>query len=98
MPGFLKLLSMVGLVAMLWVGGGIVVHGLHELGVHGPEASITAAGVAAGRALPAVSGLAKWLVSTALSAVLGLALGAVVGVLVDRVFAPLVKALRARRA
>ncbi len=98
MPGFLKLLSMVGLVAMLWVGGGIVVHGLHERGVHGPEAWITAVGAGAGRALPAVSGFVQWLVSTVISAVLGLALGAVVGVLVDRVFAPVVKALTRRRA
>ena len=98
MPGFLKLLSMVGLVAMLWVGGGIVVHGLHELGVHGPEAWITGVGAGAGRALPAVNGFVKWLVSTALSAVVGLALGVVLGVLVDRVFAPAVKALKRRRA
>ncbi len=96
MPGFLKLLSMVGLVAMLWVGGGIVVHGLHELGVHGPESWITAAAWHVGRALPAVNGLVKWLVSTALSAVFGLVLGAVVGVLVERVFAPMVKALTRR--
>jgi predicted DNA repair protein MutK len=98
MPGFLKLLSLVGLVAMLWVGGGIVVHGLHELGVHGPEAWITGVGAGAGRALPAVNGFVKWLVSTALSAVVGLALGVVLGVLVDRVFAPAVKALKRRRA
>jgi hypothetical protein len=37
-------------------------------------------------------------VSTALSAVVGLALGVVLGVLVDRVFAPAVKALKRRRA
>jgi predicted DNA repair protein MutK len=97
MPGFLKLLSMVGLVAMLWVGGGIVVHGLHELGVHGPEEVVTAAGWRAGRAVPAAAGVLQWVVTTAISAVLGLALGAVIGVLVDRVFAPLVKALRRRR-
>ena len=29
MPPFLKTLSFVGLVAMLWVGGGIIIHGLH---------------------------------------------------------------------
>jgi uncharacterized protein len=98
MPGFLKLLSLVGLVAMLWVGGGIVVHGLHELGVHGPEAWITSVGSRAGGAMPAVNGFVKWLVSTALSAVVGLALGVVLGVLVDRVFAPAVKALKRRRA
>ncbi|MFO0624573.1 MAG: DUF808 domain-containing protein [Polyangiales bacterium] len=97
MPGFLKFLSMVGLVAMLWVGGGIVVHGAHELGVHGPEAWITAAGASVGRALPAVGGVVTWLTATALSAVVGLALGVVVGVLVDQVVAPAAKALARRR-
>lgn len=97
MPGFLKLLSLVGLVAMLWVGGGIAVHGLHELGVHAPEATITAVAGRAGRAVPAVEGLARWLVATGLSAALGLVIGAVAGVIVDRAVAPAVKAVRGRR-
>ena len=29
--------SFVGLVAMLWVGGGIIIHGLHAYGIDGPE-------------------------------------------------------------
>src|SRR5690606_31159512 len=36
MPGFLKALALVGTLAMLWVGGGIVLHGLEELGIDGP--------------------------------------------------------------
>ncbi|MEZ4391580.1 MAG: DUF808 domain-containing protein [Polyangiales bacterium] len=93
MPGFLRVLSMVGLVAMLWVGGGIAAHGLHELGAHAPEATITAIAWHAGRAVPAVEGFARWLVATSLSAVLGLAIGAVAGVIVDRA----AEALRRRR-
>ena len=31
MPAFLWVLSFVGTVAMLWVGGSIIVHGLHSL-------------------------------------------------------------------
>ena len=37
MPGFLKILSVVGTVAMLWVAGGIIMHALAEYGVHAPE-------------------------------------------------------------
>lgn len=37
MPVFLSILSTVGMLAMLWVGGGIITHGLHILGVHAPE-------------------------------------------------------------
>jgi hypothetical protein len=36
MPGFLKLLTVVGTLAMLWVGGGILIHGL--VGRVGPVA------------------------------------------------------------
>ena len=35
MPPFLKTLSFVGMVAMLWVGGGIIIHGLHTYGIIG---------------------------------------------------------------
>ena len=37
MPLLLALLSSVGTLAMLWVGGGIILHGAHELGLHGPS-------------------------------------------------------------
>ena len=39
MPVLLALLSSVGTLAMLWVGGGILLHGAHELGLHGPPIS-----------------------------------------------------------
>ena len=34
MPVVLVVLSFVGTIAMLWVGGGIMLHGMHELGLH----------------------------------------------------------------
>jgi predicted DNA repair protein MutK len=37
MPPFLAALSFVGMLAMLWVGGGILVHGLAEYGIRWPE-------------------------------------------------------------
>ncbi len=82
MPKLLAVLSVVGIFAMLWVGGHILLVGIHELGwpvlydwVHHLE------GVVAG-ALPAIAGAAAWLTNTFFSMLLGLAVGAViVGVL-----------------
>jgi predicted DNA repair protein MutK len=39
MPGFLKLLTVVGTLAMLWVGGGILIHGLGRAGLGRSRAS-----------------------------------------------------------
>lgn len=70
MPLFLKMLSVAGMLAMLWVGGGIVVHGLHELGVVGPEEMIQ-------HAASGVSGVLNWFVQASLSGMLGLLIGGV---------------------
>ncbi len=69
MPPFLKTLSFIGMLAMLWVGGGILVHGLHELGVHGPEEFIKHLAHDLGPIL-------EWLVTAAIYAVIGLVTGA----------------------
>ncbi len=37
MPGFLKVLSIIGTTAMLWVAGGIIMHALAKYGIHAPE-------------------------------------------------------------
>jgi uncharacterized protein len=42
MPAVLMVISIVGTGAMLWVGGGIIVHGLHELHVSSPYEAIRA--------------------------------------------------------
>ena len=36
MPAVMVLIATVGTLAMLWVGGSIIVHGLHDLGWHLP--------------------------------------------------------------
>jgi hypothetical protein len=77
MPGFLRLLMLVGTAAMLWVGGSIIVHSLAEIGWHAPEDLIDhAAGFVAGLASGA-EGAVAWAVKAALDGVLGLALGLV---------------------
>lgn len=85
MPRLLVLLSVVGTLAMLWVGGGIILHGLHELGVHGPS------GVAHGiqhwveHATGGLGGALGWLTYAVLSALVGLVLGAIVAAVVHNV-------------
>jgi len=79
MPGFLRLLSLVGIFAMLWVGGGIVLHALAGLGVAGPEHVVQDIAAGAGKAAPAlVTGGVAWFVGAVLSALVGVGLGAVV--------------------
>jgi predicted DNA repair protein MutK len=75
MPHFLKVLSAVGTAAMLWVGGGIILHGFAAYGLAGPEHLIHAAAVAVGQAMPVLSGMVEWLTTAAASAVVGLAIG-----------------------
>jgi len=77
MPKLLALLSTVGMVAMLWVGGHILLVGTDELGWHGPYALVHAAEELA-HAAAAVGGVLAWLVNTLASAVIGLVVGAVV--------------------
>ena len=85
MPKLLAALGFVGMLAMLWVGGGIIVHGLHELGVHAPEEFVQHVGALAGRIVPAAAGVLSWLVTAAISAVIGVVLGALVSPIGHRV-------------
>jgi uncharacterized protein len=77
MPVVLALLAQVGTAAMLWVGGGIIVHGLHEFGVHGIPEMVEAVGRAAGAA-PVLSAAADWTARAAASALVGLLVGGVI--------------------
>ncbi|GMM93080.1 DUF808 domain-containing protein [Qipengyuania sp. MTN3-11] len=85
MPWLLKVLSFVGTIAMLWVGGGIILHGLHELGMHGPSDWAHAAQHAVEGATGGLSGILGWATYAGLSALAGLALGAVIAVTLHRV-------------
>jgi predicted DNA repair protein MutK len=92
MPWFLKALTAVGTAAMIWVGGGSLVHGLATYGVDAPEHLIHVAAVAAGHAAAAFPGAipaVEWIVSAAGAGVLGLAVGFALIPLVARVIAPI---------
>lgn len=92
MPRVLAFLSTLGMVAMLWVGGHILLNGLDELGwswlydqVHHLEEMVA-------DATGALGGFLGWTTNTVASAAFGLLVGAVVVAVVT-----LVARLRARR-
>ena len=100
MPIFLKVLAVVGTAAMVWVGGGIIVHGLEGYGLAGIGHAIHAAAEAAAHALPAVSGTVEWIVSATGAGLIGLVIGAALIPVVGSVLAPAwtqLMALRGRR-
>jgi len=93
MPSVLSALSLIGTLAMLWVGGGIILHGLAEFGLGGPERWIKSVGTAAGSLVPLASGLVAWLVGAALAGLAGLAVGAAVAPLSKHLIGPLLQRL-----
>ncbi|TVV74890.1 DUF808 domain-containing protein [Sphingomonas solaris] len=81
MPVVMKALSIIGTAAMLWVGGGILVHGLEHFALTPIPAWIHHAGESAAHGMPALGGIASWLVFAIGSAILGLIVGgAIAGV------------------
>ncbi len=78
MPVVLSVLSTVGIAAMLWVGGHILLVGMEELGFAAPYDLVHHLEEDVHEALGAVGGVGAWLTNTAASALLGLLVGAVV--------------------
>lgn len=82
MPKLLSALSTIGTVAMLWVGGHILLVGTDTLGWHPPYGFVHHLEEAVHHAIPdAVPGggaVLAWLVNTGISAVIGLVVGAIV--------------------
>lgn len=77
MPAVLAAITFIGTIAMLWVGGHIMLQGANDLGWHLPYDLVHVlekpfVGI------PVVGGFLAWLVNTLCSAVLGLAWGLVV--------------------
>jgi len=75
MPTLMAVISAIGTAAMLWVGGNIIVHGLHELGWHWPFESIHHAAEAAATMVGMAKGFVAWVVTAAFDGVIGLVLG-----------------------
>ena len=71
MPHFLKLLTIVGTAAMLWVGGSIIVHAVGQIGWHWPEETIHHAAVA----VAGENATLEWIVTALIDGVLGILVG-----------------------
>ncbi|WOH51564.1 DUF808 domain-containing protein [Bradyrhizobium sp. sBnM-33] len=95
MPVLLKLLSVIGTAAMIWVGGGIILHGLEVFGPPAIEHAVKAAAEAAAHAVPPVAAIVEWMVEAAISGVIGLLIGAASIPVVGFVIAPAWKAVKA---
>lgn len=86
MPKALAVISTIGTAAMLWVGGSIVIHSLHELGFHwlyDTIKSIAAAGSGQGSI-----GLLNWLITAGFDALFGLVLGLALIPVVNAILVP----------
>jgi predicted DNA repair protein MutK len=94
MPYFLTALSAIGTAAMIWVGGGIVVHGLERYGLGEIGHAIDLVAKAAARAAPAAGAFAEWVVTAVLSGVAGIAIGTLAIPLAAYVVAPLWRGLK----
>jgi predicted DNA repair protein MutK len=85
MPRVLAVIGAVGTVAMLWVGGHIVLVGADDLGWHAPYDVVHHLEEAVHDATGVLGAITGWLTNTACSAVLGMVIGAVVVVLMHLV-------------
>lgn len=88
MPKLLTVLSTVGTAAMLWVGGQILVHGLHNpdfIGLAQPYTFINETA----RAIAGYNGFGNWAITALADGIIGLAVGLLLIPVVTLVIAPL---------
>lgn len=98
MPGFLKLLTIVGTAAMLWVGGSIILHSLHAMGWHLPYEWIkdTASTLAYG--IGTATGFLKWFFTAAIDGVFGIILGFALIPIATKMISPIWQTIFAPKA
>ncbi len=85
MPGVLLWLSIVGTAAMLWVGGGIIVHGVEDYGLGIIPHAISDFATAVGSAFGSAQGFIAWVVAATVAGLVGIIIGWVVAWIVARV-------------
>lgn len=88
MPYFLNILTIVGTAAMVWVGGGILLHGLYVFGFEWPEHVIHDVAVVVGNTIQFAQEFVEWLVTATGSGVVGLVVGFALIPVVGNVIAP----------
>lgn len=85
MPVIMSFLSTIGTVAMVWVGGGILVHGMAQLGFAAPEHLIHDFAEAVAHRTGPLGPLTGWLITAIGSGIVGLAIGAAVAIVVHKI-------------
>lgn len=99
MPVFMKLLMIVGTAAMLWVGGNIVIHALHEMGWHAPYDFVHHTAEAAAHLVgEGARGAVTWLATAAQDGVFGFALGLILIPIVTRGINPIIRLVTGKKA
>lgn len=93
MPWLLRILSIVGTAAMLWVGGSIIEHGLHEFHIDEPGHTIKVLAERIGQ-----EGFGKWAVTAALDGVFGLVVGLLLIPIATRVIGPAIARITGQTA
>jgi predicted DNA repair protein MutK len=83
MPKVLSWLSVIGIAAMLWVGGHILLVGLDELGWTTPYHLVHLLEEAV-RGVAGVGGVLAWVINTVASALVGLVVGTLIVLVVER--------------
>ena len=96
MPFFLNLLGILGTAAMVWVGGGIILHGFEGYGYAWLSHLLHDMGDAAALILPAAGSAVSWLVQAAGAGIVGVAIGAAAIPLVSYGVSPLWRWVRTR--
>lgn len=96
MPYFLRGLGIVGTAAMIWVGGGILLHGIEGYGWSWPSHLLHDAGAAVQQAIPSIGTFLAWLVQAAGSGLVGLVVGLLAIPVAGGLLSPLWRTLKAR--
>lgn len=78
MPRVLSALSIIGTAAMVWVGGGIIVHGMEAFGFTAIPHVIHHAAEVAAASSGVLSGVVGWLVGAIGSGIVGIVIGGVI--------------------
>ena len=78
MPRVLTALSLIGTAAMVWVGGGIIVHGMESFGLGAIPHAIHGAAEGAAHAIGVLPGVVTWLVTAIGSGIIGLIVGSII--------------------
>ena len=84
-PVVMRALSVIGTAAMIWVGGGILLHGVEVLGWPAPAHWLHHVSETAGHAIPGVGPAVTWALYALGSGVVGLVVGGVIAAVVHQI-------------